>query len=99
MPSASLSWSWAVFDRAGYIDAAVFEQADADVFDFDRTFVVDDEFAEDAFDGDMVFIGKTGLVVFQVYRAFQRNAVCKGRNGGGVEIQTCFGQGGQEGRG
>ena len=51
-------------DRAGYIDAAVFEQADADVFDFDRTFVVDDEFAEDAFDGDMVFIGKTGLVVF-----------------------------------
>ena len=84
-------------DRAGYINAAVFEQADADVFDFDRAFVVDDEFAEDAFDGDMVFIGKTGLVVFQVNRAFQRNAVGKGRNGGGVEIQTCFGQGGQEG--
>ena len=45
----------------------------------------------------MVFIGKTGLVVFQVYRAFQRNAVCKRRNGGGVEIQARFGQAGQEG--
>ena len=84
-------------DRAGHIDAAVFEQVDADVFNHDRAFVVDDEFAEDAFDGDMIFIGKTGLVVFQVNRAFQRNAVGKGWNGGGVEIQARFGQAGQEG--
>ena len=84
-------------DRAGYIDAAVFEQVDADVFNHDRAFVVDDKFAEDAFDRDMIFIGKTGLVVFQVNRAFQRNAVGKRRNGGGVEIQARFGQAGQEG--
>ena len=84
-------------DRAGHIDAAVFEQVDADVFNHDRAFIVDDEFTEDAFDRDMIFIGKTGLVVFQVNRAFQRNAVGKRRNGGGIEIQARFGQAGQEG--